>query len=78
MSEDQLADIVKMTGLRPIELVRRKEPQFKALGLSEDTPDAEVLRALAEHPNLLQRPIVESGGKAVIARPAERALELFG
>lgn len=56
-------------------MVRRRE--FKELGLSEDTPDDQLIKAMVENPDLLQRPIVEVGDKAVLARPAEKALELI-
>ena len=65
------------TGLRPIDVIRKKEAEFKELGLSDKTPDAHLIKAMVEHPNLLQRPIVEVGSKAVLARPAEKALELL-
>ena len=77
LSERKLKALIKKTGLRPIDVVRKKEPEFKELGLSEDTPDDELLKAMVEHPNLLQRPIVEVGDKAVLARPPEKALELI-
>jgi arsenate reductase (glutaredoxin) len=63
--------------LRPIEAIRKKEAEFKELGLSEDTPDEELIKAIIEHPALLQRPIVEVGRHAVIARPVEKALKLL-
>ena len=77
LTEQKLAELIKKTGLRPIEVVRRKEAEFTQLGLTDDTPDAQLIKAMVEHPNLLQRPIVEVGSKAVLARPAEKALELI-
>ena len=47
-----------------------------AAGLTEDTPDKAVIAAMVSNPNLIQRPIVEVGDRAVIARPIDRALEL--
>jgi arsenate reductase (glutaredoxin) len=47
------------------------------LGLGENSADETVIKALAQHPSLLQRPIVEIGDRAVIARPAEKALDLI-
>ena len=77
LSVDELRDIVRLLGVRPIEIARRGEPQFKALGLSNDTPDDEVLRAMAEHPILVERPIVVRGGRAVVGRPPENVRELL-
>ncbi len=63
LSVDELRRIVELLGVRPIEIVRRGELQFAALGLSDATPDEEVLRAMAEHPILVERPIVVRGGR---------------
>jgi arsenate reductase len=68
-----LETLIKKTGLRPIKLVRGAA----AAGLSEESPDKDVISAMVADPNLLQRPIVEVGDKAVIARPIEKALELL-
>jgi arsenate reductase-like glutaredoxin family protein len=45
--------------------------------LSEDTPDDNVIRAIIANPGLLERPIVEIGSKAVVARPIEKGIELI-
>ncbi len=71
LSLEELRHIVQLLGVRPFDISRRGEPDFAALGLTETTPDEEVLRALAEHPILLERPIVIRDGRAVVARPAE-------
>ena len=63
--------------MRPFELLRRGETVFKELNLSKETPDEEIINAMVEHPNLLQRPIVEVGDRAVLARPIEKALEMI-
>ena len=62
-------------GLRPREVVRVKEPVARELALDDDEA---VIRALVEHPELLQRPIVARGERAVLARPPENALTLLG
>lgn len=61
----------------PIEtLVRTNEPEWKALAL--DTPtEEEYLAAIAEHPRLLQRPVLDRGDRAVIGRPPEAILALL-
>jgi arsenate reductase len=77
LSVEELRSIVKKLGVRPIEIVRRGEPQYAALGLSDTTPDAEVLRAMAENPILIERPIVVRGSRAVIGRPPETVREIL-
>jgi arsenate reductase len=52
LSIGELRRIVAMLGVRPIEVVRRGEAQYKDLGLSDATPDDDVLRAMAEHRRL--------------------------
>lgn len=66
----QLAQLQSMLSCPAAEMVRNNEEEYAGLGL-DNAPDADLLRALAAHPNLLQRPIVAYGGKAVIGRPPE-------
>ena len=77
LSIDELRRIVELLGVRPIDIVRRGEPQFAALGLGDATPDDEVLRAMAEHPILIERPIMVRGERAVVGRPPETVQELL-
>ena len=77
LSVDELRRVVELLGVRPIEIVRRGEPQCAALGLTDATPDEEVLRAMAEHPILVERPIVVRDGRAVMGRPPENVRELL-
>ena len=57
-------------------MLRAKEA--REAGITADMPDDEILRLIAENPQILQRPIVEVGDRAVMARPIEKALELIG
>ena len=76
-TEEKLTGLLKKTGLRPYEVLRRAEPDFKGLGITADSPDVDVIKAMVAHPGIIQRPIVEIGDKAVLARPIEKALELL-
>jgi arsenate reductase len=60
----------------PRQIIRTKEPEYDELGLEGADRDA-LLDAMAAHPILIQRPIVIVGGKAVVARPPDRLLELI-
>lgn len=65
-------------GVSPRELLRRNEAAYRELELgSRELSDDEIIRALAEHPELLQRPIVERGSRAVVARPVENVRALL-
>ncbi len=77
LSENQLRSLLKKAGLAPFEVLRKGDPAFKELALTNATPDDEVIAAIVKFPGLLQRPIVEVGDKAVMARPIEKALELI-
>ena len=63
----------------PIALVRTKDDKFKAAGLtSADVQTrAQVVDVLLKHPEVMERPVVFVGKRAVIARPSERVLELL-
>lgn len=72
LTEDELASLVRRLGIAPHDLVRTKEPVYRQLGLNADSPDEAVLRAMAEHPILMERPVVVTSKGAVIGRPLER------
>ena len=68
--------LVKLGTDDPRDIVRTKEPVYAELGLDSADRD-QLLDAMAANPILIQRPIVISGDRAVIARPPERLLELL-
>lgn len=73
-----LKTLVKKLGLaRAHDLVRTKEKEYQAAGLSKDSDDDTVIRAIGKYPKLLERPVVVKGKQAVIGRPPENVLELI-
>ena len=64
----------------PRALVRTDDDKFKALGIAKAdvTTREQVIDVLLAHPEIMQRPVVFVGDRAVIARPSERVLELLG
>jgi arsenate reductase (glutaredoxin) len=79
LPEAKLRELVRKAGVAPRDLLRLREPQVAALGLEDPAMDDDTrLRLMAEHPETVQRPIVETADRAVLARPVERVLELLG
>jgi len=76
--KDTLRSLLKKMGLSPRELLRRNEPIYKELGLAErELSDSELIDLMVSHPDLIQRPIVEKGARAILARPADRLKEIL-
>ena len=74
----RLEEVLGLLGLEPRELMRKGEAPSRELGLDAPAHDRLALvRALAEHPILIERPVVIANGRAVVARPPERALEVL-
>lgn len=75
-SRDEIARVVDLLGGDPRALVRSGETAYRELGLA--TADREqLLDALAAHPELIERPVVIRGDRAVVARPPELLLALL-
>lgn len=72
-----IADVLKKLDAKAGDLLRSKEPLAEELGLTPGTSSARLLSAMAEHPQLIQRPIVISPKGAVIARPPIRVDEVL-
>jgi arsenate reductase len=77
-SQAELKRIVKLLQIEPRELMRRKEAEYKAADLDNPalTRD-QLIRALHDHPKLIERPIVIANGKAALGRPPEQVLEIL-
>lgn len=78
LSKKKLTELVRKMKLKPRELLRKGEPVYKELGLANgEFSDNELIELMVEHPDLLQRPIVERGDRAVLGRPVENVKELL-
>jgi arsenate reductase (glutaredoxin) len=74
ISEQRIRELLAMAGISARDALRMREQGAAELaGAGED----EIVAAMAARPELLQRPIVVHGGRAVLARPPEKVLELF-
>lgn len=78
IAEGELRELLRKVGVGPRELLRAREPLVRELGLDQDgVSDEELIAQMVEHPELVQRPIVVSGERALLARPVERVFELL-
>lgn len=75
-TKDELAKIIEMLGIRPEELIRKGESDFKDNFIGKKLTNNEWIEAMIRFPKLIERPIVIKNNKAVIARPADRIDEL--
>ena len=78
LSEKKLRELIKKMGIKPRELLRTTEPIYRELGLGKkEFTDDEIISLMVEHPDLIQRPIVERGDRAVLGRPTENVKALL-
>lgn len=74
----KLKELLGKMKLTPKDILRAKEPICKELNLAErNLSNEELIDLMVKYPDLIQRPIVEKGAKAILARPAERIRELL-
>ena len=76
-TKDELRDITNLLEIKPFDLVRRNEAEFKENYKGKKLTDEEWLEVLAKHPKLIERPIVINERNAVIGRPPENVLTIL-
>ncbi len=77
LGTSQLRQLIAKTGLRAKDLIRTQEAIFKTNYKGLELTEEQWLEAIAAHPKLLKRPLIESDDKAVLADPPENAGVLF-
>jgi arsenate reductase len=77
LTEKELRNILKKLNYTPIQLVRKTEAIWKQEFKGKELSDDEIIKAMIEHPKLMERPIIIKGDKAVVARPTEKITELL-
>jgi arsenate reductase len=76
--KSKLKELIKKMGIPAEELIRKKEDIYKELKLSgKKLTEDQIIDLMVKHPDLIQRPIVEKGTRAILARPAERIKEIL-
>jgi arsenate reductase (glutaredoxin) len=78
LSKKKLRELIGKMKISPRDLLRKSEPIYRELGLAKDEfSDDEIIDLMVKHPDLMQRPIVERGDRAVLGRPTENVKELL-
>ena len=78
LSEKKLRQLIKKIGVSPRDLLRPSESIYRELELGgKDFSDDEIIALMVKHPDLIQRPIVERGNRAVLGRPVENVKALL-
>ena len=78
LSAEKLKDLLRKMKLKPRDILRSSEPVYRELGLGKsEFSDEQIIELMVKHPDLIQRPIVERGNRAVLGRPTENVKELL-
>jgi arsenate reductase len=78
LGKKKLKELIEKMKIAPRDLLRKSEPIYRELGLAKgEFSDDQIIALMAEHPDLIQRPIVERGKRAVLGRPTENVKELL-
>ncbi|TQD40138.1 arsenate reductase (glutaredoxin) [Haloflavibacter putidus] len=77
LEKEEIKSLLKLLDMPAKELVRTNEKVWKENYKGKDLSEDEIITAMHEHPKLIQRPIVEKNGKAVIGRPPEKIKDLL-
>jgi arsenate reductase (glutaredoxin) len=76
-TQKELKEIVKMLGIKPEDLVRKKEPLYKEKYEGKKITGSQWIKILSENPILIERPIIVDGDRAIIGRPVEKIIEFL-
>lgn len=74
---EELRELLRKLGMNAEDIVRKGEKEFKEHFKGKDLSQEEWLKALKQHPKMIERPIVVEGERAVLGRPPENVQELF-
>jgi arsenate reductase len=78
LSEKKLRELIRKMNIGPRDLLRTSEAIYRELELGKkDLSDDEIIFLMVKHPDLMQRPIVERGDRAVLGRPTENVKDLL-
>ena len=75
-SESELKKILKMTGMKPLELIRKRDKMYKELDFdSKKYSDSQIIKFMLEYPGLIMRPIIISDNKVFVGKTSVDSLK---
>lgn len=77
LNQSTLTSLLTKLGISAHELIRTSESEFKENFGQRGLTETQCIQAMIDYPKLMQRPIVEAGGRAVLGRPPENVLDLI-
>ena len=78
ITNDELNNILHMLGIKPRELLRKSEEEYKTYNLDDNKlEDEEIIKIIIENPILIQRPLVIANNSAIIGRPPENIFKIL-
>ena len=77
-TQKELSRILRLLNLAPRDLMRKKESEYKSMGLDNlNLDESSLIAAMISHPILMERPIVTTENNAAIGRPPENVLSII-
>ncbi len=77
VTEEELEGVIEKLNMDAIDLIRKKEADWKEQFKGKELDEAEIILAMIEYPKLMERPIIVKGEDAVVARPAEKMNDIL-
>ena len=75
-TEQKLKSLLKKMNMTAVELLRKREKATKSIDVKKET-EKSIIKMMIKNPDLIERPIIEMGNKAILVRPPEKINELF-
>ena len=77
-SEEDITDALRMLGMKPLDIIRKNEAEFKEhFARADELTDAQLIELMRLYPKVIERPIVVNKGRAIIGRPPENVMRVL-
>ena len=76
LGANELRQLLHLAGLRPHEAIRKNEAIYRQHVADRNLDDEQLIELMVKHPELIQRPIIVRGNKAVLARPISKLADI--